>query len=234
MDVAQLTSRLEALLREASEAPGPQDEDPLTLGSEIRSAQELRTLFVALGAQARQTLDVLRAAPTAAFGHWDALPPLRAVSSVRIRRVLSVPDDGAPSEDGLRFSKLASTHLVVRDGAEALLAVATGAESDEILAIHATHPALVDYLMVVFESAWAHALPQAYALPGRLGDGFSHEELELLDQLLLGFTDSSIARALGVSVRTVQRRAQALQRRLGVSRRFQLGLRVGLDGFPAR
>ncbi|WP_170219686.1 LuxR C-terminal-related transcriptional regulator [Leucobacter komagatae] len=237
MNVAQLTSRLEALLREASEAPGPRDENPLTLGSEVRSSAELRTLFVALGAQAKQTLDVLGAAPAAAFAHWDALPPLRAASPVRVRRVLSPTEDGTPSEDALRFSELASMHLVVRDGAEALLAVPTSAEnaeSDAVLAIHATHPALVDYLMVVFESAWAHALPQAHALPGRLGDGFSHEELELLDQLLLGLTDSSIARALGVSVRTVQRRAQALQRRLGVSRRFQLGMRVGLDGFPAR
>lgn len=234
VNVAQLTSRLEALLREASEAPEPRDENPLTLGSEVRSAAELRTLFVALGAQATQTLDVLGAAPAAAFAHWDALPPLRAASPVRVRRVLSPTEDGAPSDDALRFSELASTHLVVRDGAEALLAVPAGLESEAVLAIHATHPALVDYLMVVFESAWAHALPRAHALPGRLGDGFSHEELELLDQLLLGLTDSSIARALGVSVRTVQRRAQALQRRLGVSRRFQLGMRVGLDGFPAR
>ena len=236
VNVAQLTSRLEALLREASEAPEQRDEDPLLLGSEVRTAGELRTRFLALGAQATQTLDVLRAAPMTAFAHWEALPPQRPASTVRVRRVLSPTEPGSAGEDSVRFSELASMHLVVRDGAEALLAVPVEgtAHGDVVLAIHATHPALVDYLMVVFESAWAHALPQAHSLPGRLGDGFSQDELELLDQLLLGLTDSSIARELGLSVRTVQRRAGALQRRLGVSRRFQLGMRVGLDGFPAR
>lgn len=237
MNVIQLTSRLEAIVREASEAPEAperQSQDPLTLGSEMSSTAELRTLFAALGAQATETLDIVAAAPGGPFAHWDALPPLRPSGAVRVRRVVS-PDAGRKAgDDCTRVSELAATHLVVRDGVEAILALPAESGDGSALAVHATHPALVDYLMVVFESVWAHALTAARAIPGRLGDGFSQDELELLDQLLLGLTDSSIARELGVSVRTVQRRAQALQRRLGVSRRFQLGMRIGLDGFPAR
>ena len=46
---------------------------------------------------------------------------------------------------------------------------------------------------------------------------------EILRLLAAGQKDESVARALGVSVRTVQRKIQTLQRGFGAASRFQLG-----------
>ena len=49
------------------------------------------------------------------------------------------------------------------------------------------------------------------------------ETRQLLELLAAGATDEGIARSLGYSVRTTQRRIQALLNMLGASTRFQAG-----------
>lgn len=83
------------------------------------------------------------------------------------------------------------------------------------------HPStLLDAVIALFESEWRRATPVREAAP----DGHGSPDSALLGLLAAGLTDESIARALEVGLRTVQRRISELMRELNVVTRFQLGL----------
>jgi DNA-binding CsgD family transcriptional regulator len=81
----------------------------------------------------------------------------------------------------------------------------------------------------LFDEYWARATP----LPGR-EDVSDTDELGdvrvVLELLQLGMKDETIARQLGVSLRTVRRRIAALMDDLGVATRFQAGLEAARRG----
>lgn len=95
---------------------------------------------------------------------------------------------------------------------------------------------VLDGLQALFESYWSRALPLSLtkddspAIPR--DDGAPHPAHELVTLLSTGITDESIAKAMGVSRSTVQRRVNELMAELGVRSRFQLGLRLGGEGSP--
>lgn len=243
MDVAQLSARLESLLHDVRELPVEPAPRVASLGSPIGTRNELRSRLLALRRAATSTLSALYPAGQGAHTIWGSLPQLRpnaatphrgggadrqAGHQVRHRTVFAPP--GRPrdcADDAVRVSELVTSGLFIRDGAEAIL-VAHEDEGAPAAALHTTHPSFVHYLTAVFESVWEHATPAPAAQQANGGETFGPEERELLVLLRRGLTDASIARELGVSVRTVQRRASSLQQRLGVSGRFQLGLRVGI------
>jgi predicted transcriptional regulator len=90
-------------------------------------------------------------------------------------------------------------------------------------------PALVALVRALFDEYWARATP----LPGR-EDVSDTDELGdvrvVLELLQLGMKDETIARQLGVSLRTVRRRIAALMDDLGVATRFQAGLEAARRG----
>lgn len=221
MNGAQLAGILEDALREIASAPERIPSDALTLGIPLTSTAELGAHAMNLARGAHSTFDVFEPAPDALTHHWGDVSPLRCAGGVRVRVVRAHGLEGAGAQDSTqRVSELVTARLFIRDGTEAILA--SGAPEPAHAALRLTHPSAVGYLAAVFENVWEQALP--------LGEeGEFHGDEALLEQLLLGRTDAAIARALGVSVRTVQRRAHTLQRRLGVSSRFQLGLRVALS-----
>jgi len=98
------------------------------------------------------------------------------------------------------------------------------------------HPsALLEALGALFESLWARALP--LPLPGEelaTEDRPSREEARLLALLTTGLPDVVIARQLGLSYRTYQRRLRELLSRLGAETRFQAGVRAVLLGWIPR
>jgi DNA-binding CsgD family transcriptional regulator len=90
-------------------------------------------------------------------------------------------------------------------------------------------PALVALVRALFDEYWARAAP----LPGREDNGDSDELGDVrvvLELLQLGMKDETIARQLGVSLRTVRRRIAALMDDLGVATRFQAGLEAARRG----
>jgi predicted transcriptional regulator len=90
-------------------------------------------------------------------------------------------------------------------------------------------PALVALVRALFEEYWARAT----ALPGGEDNGDSDELGDVrvvLELLQLGMKDETIARQLGVSLRTVRRRIAALMDDLGVGTRFQAGLEAARRG----
>jgi DNA-binding Lrp family transcriptional regulator len=80
-------------------------------------------------------------------------------------------------------------------------------------------------LAALFEAEWQRALPLSAILMDRDGaaahDAPDDETRSLLTLLAAGLPDTAIARSLGWSGRTTQRRIQRLMRDLGASTRFQ-------------
>lgn len=82
---------------------------------------------------------------------------------------------------------------------------------------------LLDGLVVLFDLIWDRSVP-LHAEPDNDGDGAPQlgDDAQLLSLLVGGMTDAAIARQLGSSVRTVQRRVNRLMQRAGVHSRAQL------------
>lgn len=95
---------------------------------------------------------------------------------------------------------------------------------------------LLDSLVMLFETLWRLAvpLPRAFADAGarlQLVDRPASRDLQVLVMLASGATDESIARQLGLSTRTVERRVRAMLDRLGAETRFQAGVQAARRGW---
>ncbi|HEY6793880.1 MAG TPA: helix-turn-helix domain-containing protein [Kineosporiaceae bacterium] len=86
---------------------------------------------------------------------------------------------------------------------------------------------LVALLGRIFESVWFDADPitnsAADPIPADVGGALTRQHLTILRYLAEGATDQGIARALGVTPRTVTRRLNEIYEVLGVQSRFQAG-----------
>lgn len=129
--------------------------------------------------------------------------------------------DGLPLKLVLFDDWAATTPLVDPEGEHAGLVV-----------IHKSP--LLSALSALFDAYWDRAVPLAIGsdLRPNAERESSHGSLddELVALLAAGKTDTAIARSLGVSRSTVQRRVNELMARLGVRTRFQLGLQLGRQG----
>lgn len=77
-------------------------------------------------------------------------------------------------------------------------------------------PAIVDPLQRVFDEHWGSAVPW---------ESFVLGTTDVLELMSLGWTDTRIAEAMGLSVRTVSRRVADAMTASGVSSRFELGIK---------
>jgi len=113
--------------------------------------------------------------------------------------------------------------LALVDRRWALLPLATGAEPSGALLVRPSP--LLDALAQTFDAQWARSLP--VPTPDRQPDS---DRFELLTLLAAGMTDDGIARHLGISARTVQRRVSALMAGLSAGNRFQAGVQATRRG----
>jgi hypothetical protein len=88
-------------------------------------------------------------------------------------------------------------------------------------------PMLISAFTALFDRAYARGLPVAPFDESDEGD------LSLIRLLGLGLKDESIARYLGVSLRTVRRRVAALMAAHGAQTRFQLGVAAAREDLVA-
>jgi predicted transcriptional regulator len=100
-------------------------------------------------------------------------------------------------------------------------------------AAYVIHPsALLDALVTLFEAEWARAVPLAKVIGQGAPEGADDPETgTLLTLLAAGQTDAAIARALGWSPRTTQRRLQRLMQSLNATTRFQAGMNAKERGW---
>ena len=117
--------------------------------------------------------------------------------------------------------------LVISDGATGLIPLGSG-EAGIQAALLVRTSALLEALKRLFEELWTKAQP--ILLPGD-GDRavsesspLSQDDLRILALLTAGMQDLPIAKQLGVSRRTVERRVSRLMELLGARTRFQAAL----------
>lgn len=130
---------------------------------------------------------------------------------------------GSPAEDlvefaiGLGFEVRvfpARVQFVIYD--EQSLVVRDGVEGELERHRRSRQPAVVAPLRELFDFQWAAAIPWREHQKGSAG---------ILQLLAQDWTDERIARALGVSTRTVSRRISRMMEAAGVQSRFALGMR---------
>lgn len=116
------------------------------------------------------------------------------------------------------------TKLVMADDALAVVPISVDEPAVEAaFVIRAS--SLLAALAALFEHEWSRAVPLV-AGPRKSPDQLDQPDEKtraLLSLLAGGLTDEAVARALGWSARTTQRRIAALLKELGVSTRFQAG-----------
>ena len=126
------------------------------------------------------------------------------------------------SDPDLRLAPVAHP-LLIADGRRFLVGDATGETvwtSDD--------PAMVARAVSFFEEVWRAAVP---AVPVGEEPPFTRRMVEIAVRLVDGATDREIARALGVSERTVSADVREMSRRLGArSRAHAIALISGVDG----
>ena len=133
----------------------------------------------------------------------------RAEAGEQVRIVAEVPS---------RISVLGSTAAVMSDR--------WGVSSGRRLVVR--EESLVGALSALFDALWERAM----AVPGLdVGVDLTGQRRLLLHQLTLGAKDEQIARALGVSLRTVRRRIADIMDELGAESRFQAGVEAVRRGW---
>lgn len=119
--------------------------------------------------------------------------------------------------------------LVVVDLRSALLPLTDDQVESVESALVVHNPTLVSALAEMFELLWRVATPLVVTAqvptPGSSVDALDDEPLVAL--LAAGLKDEAVARHLGVSLRTVQRRISAVMLALGARTRFQAGVALG-------
>ncbi|WP_332461429.1 helix-turn-helix domain-containing protein [Amycolatopsis aidingensis] len=153
------------------------------------------------------------------------------------RRALEVHDLRADLEAGLSLGEEARVvanapiKMILADNRLGLIPLQS--ESPTLNSALIVHPsALLDALDALFGNLWQEAVPLALPDEDAMEAGtLSPEDTRLLALLTTGMPDRSIARQLGLSYRTFQRRLHGLMRELGAETRFQAGLHAAARGW---
>ncbi|MGY5053926.1 LuxR C-terminal-related transcriptional regulator [Streptomyces sp. 900105755] len=105
------------------------------------------------------------------------------------------------------------------------------ASKDRTLALEIRHPALVKYLVTVFDRLWRLATPM-YPEPARRPsvNGITPRQRAIAALLVEGRTDAVIADRLGMNIRTARVHIAKLAATLGSESRAQLGYLIARSG----
>ncbi|MEU3221406.1 helix-turn-helix transcriptional regulator [Streptomyces sp. NPDC032161] len=105
------------------------------------------------------------------------------------------------------------------------------AQDDRQVALELRHPGLVEYLVKVFEQLWTRAAPLLEEVKYEpTPEGISGVQRSIAQLLVEGHVDDSIARRLGMNVRTCRAHVAKLSAVLGSNSRAQLGYLIARSG----
>ncbi|MEU5421857.1 LuxR family transcriptional regulator [Streptomyces sp. NPDC020799] len=142
-----------------------------------------------------------------------------------------VPGRGQPLTR-VRAAARVPAEFVVADRSAALVALSPHAAEPAALVVRPG--ALLTSLADLFEDVWHQASGAGADDVPYEGTGPDAVDLEVLSLLLAGLTDTSVAKQLGLGLRTVQRRVKRLMELAGVTTRLQLGRHAAERGWTAR
>lgn len=176
--------------------------------------------------------------PRASAGELGVAPGVRMRSvyetdgftdAVSLRTALRGTGQGGQ----LRLASRLPVKLVVFDRSAALLPVRGDRPAAGSLVVHS--PALVAALVALFESVWERAEPVSLVSrrdgPAPKAVGPDRRTREILHMMATGMKDETIARALRVSRRTVQKHVSDAGALLGARTRFQIALLAAERGW---
>ncbi|GGR83588.1 hypothetical protein GCM10010252_22880 [Streptomyces aureoverticillatus] len=99
------------------------------------------------------------------------------------------------------------------------------------VALELRQPAIIDYLVAIFEILWRLAIPMfPHAEPLPTANGVTARQQAIAALLTEGLTDTEIAARLGMNVRTARVHIAKLSAVLGSNSRAQLGYLIGKSG----
>ncbi len=159
--------------------------------------------------------------------HLRAGRPSRAIYPARVLEEAPqvVHARGAAGEQ-VRILGHVPSRLAVFGTSAALMTDSWGSSAGRRLIVR--HEGLVAALTTLFELLWERAMTVPGLHGGEDDDG---ERRLLLDQLAAGAKDEQIARALGMSLRTVRRRVADILAELDADSRFQAGVEAVRRGW---
>ncbi|MEU3606697.1 helix-turn-helix domain-containing protein [Streptomyces sp. NPDC035033] len=133
----------------------------------------------------------------------------------------------------VRLCSVVPMNMVLADESFALLP--TDPRDPDSPAILARGPGLVRVYRSLYAYCWHAATPYGHQEPGGSdGDGLTEQQRTVLRMLASGIKDEQVARALGVSLRTVSRLISEVMHELGAASRFEAGVKAArlglLDG----
>jgi DNA-binding NarL/FixJ family response regulator len=128
----------------------------------------------------------------------------------------------------VRVLREVPTRLAVLGSSAALIGERFGVPTGRRLVLR--QQSIVAALALMFEGLWERALPVPVFERDGLDEGVAGQRL-LLRHLAAGAKDEQIARAFGLSVRTVRRRVAELLTDLGAESRFQAGAEAARRGW---
>ncbi|MER6189168.1 LuxR C-terminal-related transcriptional regulator [Streptomyces cyaneofuscatus] len=139
-------------------------------------------------------------------------------------------DQLPPGHLEVRTMEQAIDRLIVFDRTVACIPAAPGNDT----ALEIRHPALVRYLVHVYEVLWAQATPYDETLPTTTpGTPLTAVQQSIARLLTEGHVDEVVARKMGISVRTCRSHIAKLMQTLGATSRTHLGallVRSGIAG----
>lgn len=121
--------------------------------------------------------------------------------------------------------------MLIGDDRMAIIPISSAEQgSSAAFVIHRS--SLLDALCILFEAEWDRATPlREWSADAPRPDAPDEESHQLLTLLAAGLTDEGIARSLGYSMRTTQRRIRALLAELDATTRFQAGRNAQARGW---
>lgn len=144
-----------------------------------------------------------------------------------------IRDDIAHGEEYRSLPRVPLKLIIADDTSGIIPLEIRGKGYQSALLVHSS--ALLESLIEVFDTLWQFAYPldvldsKPDLDPSAAAIGES--DRELLALLSAGTPDATIARRLGISPSTVQRRIRSLMTRLGAATRFQAGLQAAMRGW---
>ncbi|MFC5180797.1 helix-turn-helix domain-containing protein [Actinomadura harenae] len=143
-----------------------------------------------------------------------------------------------PEGERMRLVGEVPLKLIIVDRRAAFLPIVATPGPDGAGAVVVHESALLDALLALFEAEWMRATPirtpghgQDDPAAARNGTPLDETDARLLELLLAGYTDDAVAKQLGISLRTVQRRISGLMGLAGVQTRMQLGWHAATQGW---
>ncbi|WP_020018113.1 helix-turn-helix domain-containing protein [Promicromonospora sukumoe] len=233
-------SRLEEVYRVAAAGRGPTD-----VVDVIRGEDAVRHRFEQLQLGARECVDAFVRPPVIVTSSQENSAEGQAVERgvqyrvVVERSMLESQDvtideavEATEAGEDVRFAERVPLKLILIDRRLALLPLTSS--GDVVGALLVRESTLLDALLALFENVWDRSTPLLVGTSGLAGDVVEHvddDDARVLGLLLAGLTDQAVAKQLGTSLRTVQRRVRALMDLAGVETRVQLGWHAATRGW---